>query len=154
MTPVTPLIMSKLSVAKVNILCAANTAAPAETTGSADDPASPLLCAPPMEFLATLGEDGEAARLDVFESAPVPRSRYGARLLDLLTAPDPDAAAVTDSLSLSPSATVFTEGTVTPVLLDHLCGSFSMKPRTRVRAGSGSAPPAYLLTTSTTCRMV
>ena len=149
--------MSKLSVAKVKILCAASTAAPAETTGSADDPTSPvptpLVCAPITVFLATLGEDGEGARLDVFESAPVPRSRYGARLLDLLTAQDPDAAAVTDSLSLS--APEFpSEGTLTPVLLAHLCGSFSIKPRTRVRAGSGNAPPAYLLTTSTTCRMV
>jgi hypothetical protein len=41
-----------------------------------------------------------------------------------------------------------------PALLAHLCGSPKINPLTRFFAGSGSAPPAYLLTTSTTCLMV
>jgi hypothetical protein len=68
-------------------------------------------------------------------------------------------------LRFLPSAAVHTEptgapaGTVTAptpedVALAQRCGSLRMNPRTRVRAGSGRAPPAYLLTTSTTCRIV
>ncbi len=41
-----------------------------------------------------------------------------------------------------------------PALVAQRCGSLRINPRTRLRAGSGRAPPAYLLTTSTTCLMV
>ena len=120
-----------------------------------------------QEFLGDEDALGEGA-LELGEdlnpvSTPAPCSLCAALFCcPLLTAaPVPEAAAATVppalTTPLSRSLAVAAEAAnpvEEPALLTHLCSSPKINLLTRFFAGSGNAPPAYLLTTSTTCRMV
>ena len=140
-TPVTPRIISKLSVASVKICWAARFA--------------PLAVGRPI--LAREEASGDGARDDTGvpdrdrSGPPALRSLRCRPVRRLLPAPPADAPAA----ELAPGVpSGIPWGVVAFAALAQRRGRWRMKPRTRVRAGSGSALPAYLLTTSTTWRMV
>ena len=151
-TPVTLRMISKLSVASVKIRCEARSAALADTASPCPcSTVSPCRgCVLPSTARVILGDDdGDGARelgpeRTPGSGAPVPRSLCAARR-------PPTRRAVAVPCPATPRAPVAGAG---PALVAQRCGSLRINPRTRLRAGSGRAPPAYLLTTSTTCLMV
>jgi hypothetical protein len=136
-TPVTPRIISRLSVASAKTRCAAWVAA--------------LVVGRNPMRVEDRGDDArEDTGVHTWERSGPPALRslwylvVRARLID----PEPPAAAPT--AELAPGAPSAMPGAGLTLEVAQRWGKCKMKPLTRDRAGSGRALPAYLLTISTT----
>jgi hypothetical protein len=142
-TDVTARSISKLSVANVRTFCAAFVAAPAVV-------ACVFPVADVREGPCVLKDDGDVARDAGRDREDGPASPgpyvYGA---DVRPRVRPESFLVVCSGSAPPTAALELDAACA-----QRCGRHNMNCRTRALAGSGSALPVYLDTTSTTCRIV